>query len=128
MRKIIIVLLLVMTSACASKSDFDYNATLTKLLTDEDNMKFAAALFMEDILKNDINNGFYRPLATMNVDIFCRNKKYCDISCQEKIAKQEALFLHVGILAFQNKTDFNINPFNNWKADTLSCRQWDGKY
>lgn len=128
MKKLIVISLFLFAVAGCAANNFDYNATVRKALVDDVVIKFATDTYMEDILKNNITNGYYDTLVFLDSEEFYQGKKYCDISCQKKVAYEEAVFLNVAALAVINKADFNLKPFNNWKAATLSCRQWDGKY
>lgn len=114
-------------SACAANG-FDYNSTVKKAVLNDVVVKFAADTYIEDILKNDITNGYYDTLVFLDTEEFYQGKKYCDISCQKKVAYEEAVFLNVVLLAEVNKADFNTKPFYNWKTAILTNKQWDEKY
>lgn len=83
---------------------------------------------MEDVYENDIINGYYDTLVFLDREELYQGKEHCDISCQKKVAYEEAVFFHVAMLAEINNAEFDIKPFYNWKEAILTNKKWDEKY
>lgn len=128
MKKLITISLFLFAIAGCAANTFDYNATVKEAFLSDTVREFAFDTYMEDVYENDITNGYYGTLVFLDTEEFYQGKKYCDVSCQKKVAYTEAVFLNVMLLAEVNRVDFDKKPFYNWKAAILSCRQWDGKY